>query len=76
MPDLVKRITDDDGEDCNDPAWHLMDFGCSGDEMVLCTGEPLDAFSDLIVEHKTTKRGGITCKKCLKTVKAYKAVKI
>ncbi len=76
MPFLVKRITNDDGDDCLDDRWHLMDLGDNDCDRVLCTGEAYDACSDLVLEHKETKRGGITCSKCLNTVKAYKAIRI
>lgn len=77
MPDLIKRISDDDGEVCNDPLWHIMDENPSADtDRILCTGEALDANSELSIEIKTTVRGGITCNICLRAVRAYKAIKL
>ena len=77
MPHLVKRIINDDGEECSDPFWHIMDLSVSIDcARVLCTGEAYDACSGLVLEIKETKRGGITCPSCLRTIKSYKALKI
>lgn len=67
---------DDDLQDC-DAGWHLVGFGGDSDPCILCSGFVFGAgASDMKYELKKVKRGGITCKECLKLIKAYKAVKL
>ena len=76
MHTLVKRITDDEGEACEDDRWHLIGLGDLDTIRVLCTGEAYDGASNLVLETKQNRRGGITCSKCLEIVKEFKAIKL
>lgn len=74
---IYKRLTDDDGHDCDDPTWHIMSRDSSSDtSRFCCTGEAYDPDSGLLLEKKWVKRGGITCNACLTTIKSYKQIKL
>ena len=74
---LVKVIKTDDGEKVNttDQTWCATAFG-GNTTRTLCTGEAIDGSSDVEVETKTVKRGGITCEECLDAIKHYKAIRL
>ena len=73
---LVQFLTDDDGNIHDDSDWHYVvnDAGCSRS---LCRGEVFGK-GDSALEYKLkqVKRGGITCKKCIRIIKEYKAIKL
>ena len=79
MNNLVRQLANDDGEPIEDPKWHLL-VTLTGDNALLCTGEFTDdgchSGNGALYEFKSTKRGGITCEWCLKTIKELKAVKL
>lgn len=77
MNNLVKILSSDDGEprDKNLQFWHLV-VNESGSQ-TLCEGEFFGyGESGCEFEVKSTKKGGITCPKCLAHIKAMKAVKL
>ena len=80
MNSLVKQIINDDGEQvpAEKQKWHCLTTVC-GDAAMLCTGEFVDegAMSGNGAEYvfKEVRRGGITCEKCLETVKEFKSIK-
>ena len=75
---LVKVILNDDGDIPMFPDdWHLVDVANFQGDAVLCTGEYFgDGEGEVVYETKEVIRGGITCKKCLESLKLYKAVKL
>ena len=76
MNQLVKVISDDDGETIDEPVWHLVHPEAS-DPATLCTMEYFGyGQSDVVYEEKTVMRGGITCPNCIDFVKALKSVKL
>ncbi|MGH1373574.1 MAG: hypothetical protein ACRBBW_16155 [Cellvibrionaceae bacterium] len=82
MPNnLVRQLVNDDGEVvlAGRRRWHLLTV-TNGDDSLLCTGEFVSdaAMSSNGAEyiHKTVERGGITCEKCIKIIKEFKAVKL
>lgn len=52
-----------------DNHWHLI-YPFESDESTFCEG---DWLSDNDHQTKEVKRGGITCRKCLKKIKEYKS---
>lgn len=73
---LVKLITDDDGEEYNDPKWHLSVIQGSS-SATLCTGEFFGyGESRCKYEVKTTEKGGITCQDCIDKIKEIKKVRL
>lgn len=83
MNRLLKILTydpldmgDDEIEDC-DTGWHLVGLGGGSDPSILCSGLVFGfGVSGIQYEEKQVKRGGITCERCLRLIKAYKAVKL
>lgn len=78
MNTLVRIITNDDGDETNNPLdWHLQDPCNWQGAATLCTGEFYGiGESACTYEEKHVIRGGITCKQCLKAIKGYKSVKL
>ncbi len=77
MNELVQLITNDDGDPVWESKWCLIDPSNPCGVATLCTGEFIgDGESACTYETKSTKRGGITCEKCLLIIKEYKAVKL
>lgn len=78
MNHLVRILSDDDGEDKDDAnVWHLVDPCNEQGPAALCTQEFFgDGESACTFEEKNVARGGVTCSKCLKIVRTYKAVKL
>lgn len=65
-----------DEVDYEDPVWHAVSAN-HGDMQILCSGLFFGmGNSDIEYQLKERKRGGITCYKCLRLIKAYKAVKL
>lgn len=75
MPAVLRRTRDDDGNEIHDDDWHIGDPS-SETPRILCTGEAVDGDSDVVLEEKEVKRGGITCENCKAIVKQFKAIKI
>jgi hypothetical protein len=76
MHELVKILSDDDGEEIETPVWHLAASHC-GDPSVLCTKEQYGfGQSDCVYKVKVVKRGGITCQECMKMLLEFKSVKL
>ena len=76
---LVKIFIDEDGLKVpkEDQRWCLADPSPQLDtERVLCSGQVLDIDTHAQWEEKITKRGGITCDKCLEAVRGYKQIKL
>jgi hypothetical protein len=75
MNTLVKIITTDDGNETNDNNWHLVDPGNPLGEATLC-GEEFFGGGESACEFelKESKRGGVTCPKCLTRLRIYKSV--
>jgi hypothetical protein len=80
MPhELVKILSDDKNEprELYLQVWHLVDIANSSGACTLCEGEYFGVGeSGCEFEVKSVKRGGITCKKCLDILKAYKKIKL
>jgi hypothetical protein len=75
MNNLVKLITDEDGEAC-EPVWHVADE-MGGAPAILCTGQVYGyGEGNAVTVAKQTKRGGITCAHCMNTVKAIKDIRL
>lgn len=73
---LVKLLTNDDGDSYDDPRWHLIDYNGS-DPATFCSGEFFGyGQSGCDYDIKVVKRGGITCESCLEKIKDIKAVKL
>ncbi len=75
---VVKLLSDDDGVDYDkdQQVWHYSGES-TGDPCVLCSGEYFgEGQSNCKFIEKRVKRGGITCKKCLRIIKEYKAIKL
>jgi hypothetical protein len=72
---LVKFITDDDGETM-EPLWHFP--MCVGDaNRALCNGHVFgEGESSAKFAVKIVQRGGISCPVCLSILKALKKVKL
>lgn len=75
MPFVLRRTRDDDGVEIHGDDWHVGDPSAEAPR-ILCTGEAIDGNSGVILEEKETKRGGITCEKCLYIVRRFKAIKL
>ncbi len=74
MNNLVKIIISLDGEEISDPTW----CACStiGDgHRTLCSGEIVDD-GEVVIQSKTTIRGGITCEECIEVIKEIKSIKL
>lgn len=73
---IVKLITDDDGDLTNDSRWHYV-VSFDGADRTLCT---LHVFgfgeSEAEYKEKTVSKGGITCPACLGIIKEFKAIKL
>lgn len=79
MNQLVKILSDDDGypREKEEQVWHLVDPADESGNSTLCEKEYFGlGESGCTYLVKKTARGGITCKKCLKSIKAYKSVKL
>ena len=79
MNDLVRLLTDDDGEPKDDAAvWHLVDPANDQGPAALCTQEFFGEgeSSGVTFETKDAVRGGITCPLCLEKLRLYKAVRL
>jgi len=74
--DLVKILIDDDGEEIEDPKWHLVQT-VAGCRCTVCTGEFFgDSVSGVVYEHKVVQKGGVNCPDCIEIVKWFKAIKL
>lgn len=75
---LVMLLTGDDPDEVKEsPVWCLVDTGNFQGAATLCTNEFFGiGESGCIFKRKTTKRGGITCPKCLEKLKVYKSIKL
>ncbi len=76
--ELVKILVDEDGNDVpsEEQQWCLADPSPYADTArVLCSQQALDHDTNAKWASKLVKRGGITCPKCIETVKAFKAIK-
>lgn len=76
MNHLAKQTINNDSDEIpkNEQVWHLIrPEDMAGDPAILCTGEFID---DGECQLKTTKRGGITCPKCLQIIRSFKAVRL
>ena len=75
MHNLVKFITDEDGEPMP-PLWHYPVVS-GGSNVGLCNGQVFgEGEGNAKFEVKTVQRGGITCPDCLYMIKAFKKVKL
>lgn len=74
MNNLVRIFTDDDGVNVYTGLW-CVKVVRSGEEMALCTGDFLFN-SGVEYEEKETKRGGITCQRCMEIIKEIKGIKL
>ena len=73
---LVRIIKDDDGNLKEIKKWCLITNIC-GETATLCTSEFFGVgLSSAEFETKEVKRGGITCKDCLKIIKDIKKVRL
>jgi hypothetical protein len=76
MHELVKIIADNDGDETGDESWHFFQNFDSSPRTV-CGGEVFgDGEGEAVFKTKTVARGGITCRKCLKIIKEFKAIKL
>lgn len=73
MENVVKIITDDDGEKINDNSWHYV-FEQGGDRRTFCSGMVF-GIGESISKYKE-KEGKITCRQCISFIKIIKAVKL
>lgn len=78
MQTLAKQLTNEDQEPVleKDQVWHALQ-NSAGDTGLICTGE----FIEYGAGHgyyvtKQVKRGGITCTRCIDTIKYYKSIKL
>lgn len=75
---VVKILADYNGlpRDKEEQVWHLVVEAC-GDSSTLCQGEffGIGAGTEEF-KTKEVKRGGITCKDCLDTIKLIKSIKL
>ena len=77
MNALVRYFTNEDGDTAENDFWHLSDPTSWDAPRTLCDGQVFgDGESGIEYEAKLVKRGGITCPKCLESVKTMKAVKL
>lgn len=79
MNHLVKMLIDDDKEVIpeEDQCWCLVSPNPVTDApRTLCKQEALDTDTHAVWLSKSVKRGGITCQKCLRIVRAFKAVRL
>lgn len=77
MHRLVKIIKNDDGDPTGDDNWHLVDPGNEQGDASLCTQEFFGlGESNAEFETKEVERGGITCPRCLRKVRDYKAIRL
>ena len=74
--ELVKIITDDDGEIQDNPKWHLVKY--DGDaQRTVCTGDVFGfGEGSAIFKQKQSNKGGIACENCLSIIKWYKSIKL
>jgi hypothetical protein len=75
MHNLVKFITDDDGEPM-DPLWHFP-VCFDGSDRAICNGLVFgEGEGRAKFQVKQVKKGGITCPRCLEIIKMLKKVKL
>ena len=78
MQTLAKQIVNEDGDKIpeDEQVWHGLQ-SLVGDTGLICTMEFIDygAGAGSYIT-KDVKRGGITCDKCLDTIKYYKSIKL
>lgn len=78
MNSLVRILSDDDGTKIpkEDQVWHLYNTFWDGNRVV-CSGEVFgEGEGTVTFQTRTTERGGITCKKCIKIIKWFKDKKL
>lgn len=73
---LVKILVSDDGEKQKYAKWHLVEhYGDS--PRTICTGEVFGCGEGTAeYKEKISKKGGVTCQKCLSIIKWYKDLKL
>lgn len=76
MNKTVRILQNDDGDEIHSPYWCLV-VQPDGADRTLCTGEAFGAGeSSVVFIERLTKKGGITCPKCLSIIKYYKSIKL
>lgn len=76
MNNLVRVLFDDDGEKIASPKWCLV-WAADGCLRTFCDGQAIgDGESAVVYDCKDTKRGGITCRTCLRKIKEIKNIKL
>lgn len=78
MHQLAKQLKNEDRVEIpvEEQVWHSIK-DASGDPALVCTGEFIDeGCGDGEYILKVVKRGGITCKECMSTIKHFKAIKL
>lgn len=81
MNHLAKQLVDDDGEHVppDQQCWHSVSV-VNSDEAVLCTGEfiraPCHSGNGALYKEKFVKRGGISCRKCLRIIRQIKLIRL
>ena len=74
--ELVKILSDDDGETVVNPKWHIV-FTTDGTSRTLCSGEAFGfGESSATFETKIVQRGGIDCPKCMEWLRHFKSIKL
>ncbi len=68
---LVRFLTDDDGDIVENDPWHWIDGGNRQGNAKFCTME-FFTFGESALEYETSE-GKITCAECVKKLKLYKA---
>jgi len=73
---VVKILTNDDGDEYENPQWHLSwDF--DGSDRTFCGGEVYGLGESIATyKSKSVEKGGITCGRCLAFIKQIKSVKL
>lgn len=75
---LIRIRTDEDGDEIprSEQKWCLADPSPFSDtQRVLCDQQVLeDTISEWDIKY--VKKGGITCEKCIETIKKFKSVKL
>lgn len=75
MVELVKLITNEDGERC-EPFWHYV-RNAGGSDTLLCTSEVYGLGEGFAVaEMKTGTGRGITCPECRNLIKELQQIKL
>lgn len=77
MNDLVKVLTNDDGDAQEDNGWCLVDPCNSQGPARLCTQEFFGlGESNCAFKTRSVNKGGVTCPECLQILRTYKAVRL